>query len=348
MDQVEAFRFQARACQELGSSMYAALLDRMADDLADGGAVVGAVLTGHEDDPGPSALALRLVGGIHRQVLSGVAPELAGYYPSVGGVWDLDDAWPRVAALVRDRHDVLVRLLEYPPQTNEVGRSCALVGGLLHVAHRTGRPIRLFEIGASGGLNLRADQFRYLRADRSGWGPRDSPVVLDPAWRGAVPPDADVRIVERVGSDIEPVDVGSEAGRLTLLSYVWPDQLPRLTRLRGAFEVARRIPADLRRCDAVSMLRRIDVAPGTATVVWHSVMWQYLTAEDKAAASDRIEEIGAAASADKPFAHVSLEPQRRTPDRDREFLVTLRLWPGGRREVLGSAAPHGVPTTWEG
>ena len=80
--QPDLFRTQAQACAHLGSPMYAALLSALADDLADGG-VTGHVLRGHEDDPGPSGLALRLAGSIHRLVLEGRAPELAALYPTM-------------------------------------------------------------------------------------------------------------------------------------------------------------------------------------------------------------------------------------------------------------------------
>ena len=56
-----------------------------------------------------------------------------------------------------------------------------------------------------------------------------------------------VRIVERRGCDIAPIDVGGADGETTVLSYVWPDQGARLARLRGAIEVARRVPARLER-----------------------------------------------------------------------------------------------------
>ncbi len=68
MDLVAAFRRQADACAELDSPMYADLLHRTAADLEAGGPVC-TVLAGHEDDPGPSAIALRLLGSVHRLVL---------------------------------------------------------------------------------------------------------------------------------------------------------------------------------------------------------------------------------------------------------------------------------------
>ncbi|MDN5852195.1 MAG: DUF2332 domain-containing protein, partial [Actinomycetia bacterium] len=101
------FRQQADACARLGSPMYAQLLGRLADDI-DAGGPTSRLLAGHEYDPGPSALALRFAGGLHRLVLAGQAGELAPYYPSVGGTWDLDAAWPHVRNVLGERRADLV------------------------------------------------------------------------------------------------------------------------------------------------------------------------------------------------------------------------------------------------
>ena len=68
-------------------------------------------------------------------------------------------------------------------------------------------------------------------------------MTIDDAWQGALPPEGAVRIVERQGYDIAPVDVTGIDGEMTVLSYVWPDQSARLERLRGAIAVARNVPA---------------------------------------------------------------------------------------------------------
>src|SRR4051794_41370023 len=86
MDLAAAFHLQAEACEPLGSPMYAELLARLADDVEAGGPTAR-VLRGHEDDPGPSGLALRLAGGLHRLVLAGAAPGPTGHPPRPGGLW---------------------------------------------------------------------------------------------------------------------------------------------------------------------------------------------------------------------------------------------------------------------
>jgi hypothetical protein len=209
-------------------------------------------------------------------------------------------------------------------------------------------PMRLFEMGCSGGLNLRPDHFFYLDDTSRGYGREASRVQLPDAWRGRrLTLWPDLGVVERVGSDIAPVDVSTEDGRHTLMCYVWPDQLARLGRLRDAFTVAGEVPAEVRREDAVSFVRDISLSDGTTTVLWHSVMWQYLAAADQAAITHLVEQLGSRATESHPFAHLFLEPTRRTPGSRHEFLVVLRLWPGGESRILGKAAPHGLPTTWD-
>jgi hypothetical protein len=349
MELVDAFRSQARACARLGSPMYAELLERLARDVETGGHTA-TLLRGHEHDPGPSGLALRLAGSVHRLVLAGLEPELAAFYPTTGGTWDPDAAWPAVLDVLRRREELLRRLLAQPPQTNEVGRSAGLLGGLLLLAARFDLPVRLLEIGASGGLNLNADAFRYTDDRGRGWGPVDSPVLLEGAWRGQVPDlAAPVRVVERLGCDVAPVDVTSEEGRLALSSYVWPDMVERHRRLRGAIQIARRSPVTVRRQDAASFVVGIVPVAGRLTVVWHSVMWQYLPRDQQQRVRDHLASIGASTGPDRPVAHLYAEPVRPEPGAEHEFWVCLEQWPGdGERVLLGRIAAHGVPVVWVG
>ncbi|MFY0407278.1 DUF2332 domain-containing protein [Solicola sp. PLA-1-18] len=341
---VDHVRDQAAACGRRGSAMYEDLLTRLADDL-DAGGPTADVLRGHEADPGPSALALRLVGGLHRLVLDGTVPALAASYPTVGGRWDGDAAWPVVLGALVEHRETLRAVLDSAPQTNDPGRSAALLGGLMHVLDAHPLPVRLWELGCSAGLNLRFDAWDY-RFDGGTWGVPDSPVRLDDCWRGPTPPVREtVDVVERVGVDLAPIDVTTADGRLRLLSYVWPDQADRVARLRGALEVAAEMPVDLLVASAGDALDELDVEAGVVTVVWHSFVRQYLDRAEQDRVSARLAEIGGHATAEAPFAHLQVEPVRR--DDAFENLVRLTTWPGGSSRVLGGSAAHGVPTTWE-
>lgn len=327
--------------------MYGDLLDRAAADLVGGGAVAR-VLAGHEDDPGPSALGLRLLGSVHRLVLERRAGALATFYPSVGGIWDPVGGWAAFVALLETQPAAVRAWLDRPPQTNEVGRSAALYGGLLHLDGDL--PVRLAEIGSSGGLNLHPDRHAYVDEAGERFGADAAELVLEGAWRGrSLSGDRHraPRILERLGSDLDPVDVTTTEGRLLLTAYVWPDQTARLERLRSALRVAQANPVGIGRADARTFADRLTLAEGTTTVLWHSVMWQYLPQADQSAVAARIEELGAQATATRRFAHLRAEPMRRSPQQEHEFLVALRQWPGGEDRLLGSTVGHGLPTTWE-
>jgi len=346
---VTTFRRQAESCAELGSPLYAELLGRLADDIeADG--PTAEILQGHEHDPGRSALSLRLLGSVHRLVLERRAGSLGAYYPSVGGTWEPEGGTAAFLALLEQEPDAVREWLDQPPQTNEVGRASALIGGLLHLPVEHRAPVRLFEIGSSGGLNLLADRFEYVDDSGRKFGQKASPVRLEPAWSAepALSPWPGLRFDESAGCDINPIDVTTTAGRLALTAYVWPDQTHRLERLREALAMAQGHPPAVRPLGAADFVERITVQDGATTVLWHSVMWQYLPAAERDRISQRIQQLGEQADAQgSRFVHLFLEPTRRTPEGEREFLVVLTTWPGGERRILGRAAPHGLPVTWE-
>ncbi|MGD1205889.1 DUF2332 domain-containing protein [Mycobacterium seoulense] len=341
---LHTLRAQGRFCAVSGSPMYGELFELVARDVEAGG-VFAAILSGHEDDPSRLAVPLRLLGGLHRLVLDGRAAHLRRWYPSTGGSWDAESAWPEILDVAAGHPEALRAALRQPPQTNEVGRSAALIGALLRVNREVGLPVRLFEIGTSAGLNLRADHFRYRFTDGH-WGPSDSPVTIADAWRGALPPGGGVRIVERHGYDIAPIDVTGADGELTVLSYVWPDQAARLERLRGAIDVARRVPARLERRTAGDAVAGLTLADGALTVLWHSITWQYLSGEERETVRARVRALGGRADERSPFVHLTLEPARGAPDSPIRFLVRARRWPGGELEILGECHPHGPPVQW--
>jgi hypothetical protein len=336
-------RLQGAACRSLGSPLYADLLDHAAADLMAGGPV-SAVLAGHLTDPGPSALALRILGGAHALALSGRAPELAACYPSAGGTVPTEPGSPRAWAALRQtltEHLAEIRTwLGRPPQTNEVGRAAALLGGLRHLSAEATLPIHLIEVGASAGLNLRADHF-CVPGDAGSYGEPGSPVVLRGGWQGTAPPAAVVQVISRTGGDLDPVDPVSAAGKLTLTAYVWPDQADRLARLRGALALAAQVPADLRRESASDTLAKTALTDGCWTVLWHSIFRQYLSLDQRADMVAKIEALAAAATETARVGYVYLEQSRAGPCK-----VGLTTWPGGRWRVLGTAPAHGLPVTW--
>jgi hypothetical protein len=122
----ERLRIQAAYCEQIGSPLYAGLLERAAVDFEDGG-VVAAVLEGHDDDPADSMLALRLMGAVNRLVLRGDEPALGDLYAAPER--EPEAEWSEFQTVLERNRDELRRLVECPVQTNEVGRCAALYLG---------------------------------------------------------------------------------------------------------------------------------------------------------------------------------------------------------------------------
>jgi hypothetical protein len=336
---VSLFRSMAGWCRRLGSPIYAHLLEKSADDLEAGGPV-WRVVKPYCGEPFNFVHHLRLLGETHRLALLGEAPELAAHYPTTGGDGDADAAWDAFIALVDEREITLER----PVQTNEVGRSAALLGGFLTVANETGLGLRVLEIGASAGLNLRWDRFRY-EADDWAFGDSASPARIPCEYTGGRPPlPAQVWVVERAGCDPNPIDATTEDGALTLQSFVWPEQVQRLELLRAAAEVARRTPVTVEAAGATDWVEQqlARERGGSATVLYHSIMWGYMTDEDRVRITETLIDAGERASDSEPLAWLRMEPGADQTD------VTLTTWPGGNERVIAQAGYHGRPVRWHG
>lgn len=327
---------QAGWCATLGSPLYEDLLVKAAAD-AEAGGPTWDVVSHLQGSPSSSAPALRFMGAVHRLVLEGKAADLAAFYPSAGGA-ATGDAFPAFVATLREHRDEIVRSLARPVQTNEVGRAAALVCGFLEVARATGLSLRILETGTSAGLNLRWDHFLY-EARGQKWGPEDSPVRLCD-YNSEQPPPFEVaaEVIERAGCDVNPLDVTTEEGRLTLLAYVWPDQVHRIRLLKGAMEVARDVPVTLERASAPDWIEEKlgEVTEGAATVVFHSIFFQYMKPEERDAFVAAIENAGRHASERAPLAWLRFEPGEDQAE------TRLRLWPGGIDRSIATSSFHGA------
>lgn len=284
--------------------LYAVLLAHMADDL-DAGGPVAEVVAGRLDPPPEDYVDLRLLAGLYRIILTGRAPELAEFYPSEGGTRPASEVWPVARAVIAGHVDELREALDIAPQTNDVGRSLALVVGLWRAVGTTGLSrVRLLELGASAGLNLNVDRYRFV-SDTWRFGPLDATVVIDRCGGEWLEPRT-VEIATRRGCDLFPIDAASPEGALRLRSFVWPAEVGRQMRLRHALEVAERHPVTVDRGSADTWLDEQLVTahePDVLTVVWHSVSRLYWPTD----VVDRVAATIDQARSRMPLVHVAME-----------------------------------------
>lgn len=342
------FRRHADALVRSGRSpLYVELMRAAADDL-DRDGTVAALFSGIPAPPG-AVPQLRLMAALHHLVLSGRAPALARFYPSAGGDRDPDGVWPVALDAIRENFEWLKPRLARTVQTNEPGRSAVLFAGLLWLTDVYERPIRLLEIGASAGLNLLVDRYGYVVGEEQ-LGDPGSPLRFVDPWSPPPPIDlagaaAALRIAARAGCDLAPLDPTDPEDQITLLSYIWPDELRRIERLRAAFDVATAAPRVPVATEAASawLPRAIgEAADGELTVVWHSLFRQYLDSAEWEALQQafRATALGTGAGC---TVWISMEPSF---DHIARVQLTLRLHPDTPATTLASCDDHGVPIHW--
>lgn len=347
---LDTIEYQRVGCAQNGSHLYGDILSAVHRDVSDSGPCAD-ILGPYASAPFADAVVLRFLGGVHRLVLEGRAPQLAAHYPSAGGV-PRGGVGQAFVAVVEDHRDELERRMHDGVQTNEVGRSAALLGGFLAAASvGDGLPLRVLEVGASAGLNLRFDAYRYESGEES-FGPEDSPVRFVEPWAdgatgggaGSSPLPGWCTVAERRGCDVSPIDPTTEDGRLTLRSYIWPDQATRLDRLDAALEVARMLQAPVDRADATTWLeqRLATPATGLTTVVVHSIMFQYLSADGRRGLISTLEAAGQRSTPDAPLVWLRMEPGGEYAE------IRLTTWPGGATRLLATSTYHGPPVRWMG
>lgn len=336
-----AFDVQAEWCERLGSP-FTARLCAVLGRLIDRDGPIGDRLLDWPGDAEKDALALRLCGGLHHLVRSGAAPALAALYPPAP-IPDERDLAAALGPLLAQPGLGLDSWLDRPPQTNEVGRSGPLMSGLLAAADLFPMPLRLFELGASAGLNLQLDRYAHQLGGTVAGDP-ESAVAIAPEWTGGPPPRRPILVAARAGVDLDPVDPAAHGDRL--LAYVWPDQAHRLAALEAALEMARRGPPPVATGDAAAWIEQalvVDPEPGRLRVVFHSVAFVYFPPKTQARIVARLAAAGRQASLEAPLAWLRME---KVPD-EPEFSLRLRTWPGEDR-LLAWTHPHGSWVEWLG
>jgi hypothetical protein len=324
------------------------MLDGCAEHVGKGGAlekVIGGWLANPANDPQRDWLPIRLQGGLHRLALDGRAPELAMHFPSCGGKPDFATLWQAVDVVLEREQAYVTGYLANVPQTNETGRSALLLGGFLTVAAETGLPLRLLELGCSAGLNLFWDRYRTV-TDKFRYGPEGDTLELTPRWDGAPPPlPMNVRVASRRGVDRNPVNIRDPEHVRRLQSYVWPEQLHRLERLRRAVKIAAADGFVAEQAEADQWIAR-ELTPlpdGQATVVFHSMFWVYLDEATRGRIRGTIEDAGKRASKTTPLAWLRMENE----DASKYPLLTLTTWPGGQTRELAVVHYHDQWVTWK-
>ena len=139
--------------------------------------------------------------------------------------------WNGVLGALQQHEQFIRAWLKSPPQTNEVRRAAPILAGLNYCLSRYPMPVMLSELGASAGFNLLLDRYS-LNVGRTLQPAEDPIATLSPDWMGVIPAQQPLKIIDRDGVDINPLNPIDRLDNLRLLSYTWADQCDRLERIR--------------------------------------------------------------------------------------------------------------------
>lgn len=338
-----ALLHQAEQCESLGSRMYAQLFTDLAADYEDGGRTY-ALLAGRSERPLHDAIPLRLAGAIHRVVLQGKDPRLARHYPSVGGKPG-DDFTADFIGYLRDHLEAIESGLASQVQTNEVGRSVVPLALSHWLTTFDIEEFDYLEVGASAGLNMNFDSY-YACFGPLRMGDPTSELRFMGDWFATAPhvPRMGARVVKRRGVDVSPIDVNTPDDEARLLSFVWPDQRARLERLRAAIDITKVNTPQIDTGSADTWIAKQLASPlERATLVFHSIVWQYLGEDVQRRFKRHLTEAGSLATRKRPLIWARMEPAGRVAD------VRATVWRGTKTPKefwLAEVGYHGQDMRW--
>jgi hypothetical protein len=326
-------KYQAGVARELGSSFVASVLEAGQRQI-DHAPRTADLIANWPNDPSAAALAMRFNAALNAIARRGSQSDLTSLYNG-----EHDDFDTAIAATLTREDGFIAEWMRYTPQTNEVGRAAAIVTALMAMRRVFDAPFELLELGSSCGLNLNLARYAYELGGVSA-GDDNSPIRIRPEWRGPAPVYAPVEVVSARGVDLNPLDAGDDATRERLLSFVWADQPQRARRLEQALAMAQSHPPRVDKGNAADWLAARLTTPqeaGVCRVVFHSMVFQYLSTRDRYAIMRSIRQAGHAATRERPLAWITFEW---TPKRS-EVQLLLTRWPDQHTQLLARCHAYG-------
>jgi hypothetical protein len=274
-----------------------------------------------------------LFGAVHYLLLSGAPHPLRAFYPSIVGAAarDLAAAGPVLIDFCRHYRAELVALIRTRlVQTNVPRRVVGLRFALWAIRQHRTQPVHLIDIGASAGMLLLVDRYRYLIGNTE-FGDPHATVTIDSHWRGTQPPPDlnDIApIASRIGIDLNPLDVTDPTDRRWLRALVWPEDLTEAALLDATLEQLAKDPPTILAGDAIDLCPTLnrDLPPGEPRVVFHSATRMHVPVHRRAAFDAAIDSIGDGG----PLYHVWQEPPS----------APHHPYPGDHSGVIAIHGPH--------
>ena len=255
---------------------------------------------------------------------------------------------------------IIARIASRRTQTNEVARSAQLIPSLAAVSAMAEGTPTILEVGASAGLNLRFDSYRYtyrILGQAVSVGDAASSVDIECSFEGhrRVIPSAIPTVGQRIGLDAEPVDLADAQQVRWLRACVWADEADRAARLSAAVTLVRRDPPLVLRGDAIDNLDSAarHLPSDVPMVIVHQALMAYLSTRDRVRFRHAVKALARRRPVywlfvESPTAAGTLADVAPPPDGRTQHVVVLADLTRAQRPavVLAVADPHGRWLRW--
>lgn len=271
---------------------------------------------------------------------------LCQFYPNHNGTFTTEGLFQEFKSFcLRHREEIESVIRNRLVQTNEVQRCALLIPALSVVQNFIGGvSMAIVDVGTSSGLNLLLDKYSYRYSDGTRLGSDENVFVIDCEKRGVSFPSnlPRLNIKERLGIDLNPIDLKNADELLWSLSLLWPDQIDRYKRMMSAVNVLKTHPIQLFEGSANDLLQQqTQHLTSEVICVSHSFTLNQFSAEDRKKFEDNL----ALISQNKEIWRISLEwIGTEQPE------LTLQHFSRGKSsapEVLAICHQHGQWIEWK-
>lgn len=279
-------KFADQECKGGRSELYYAMAMRIAEDKE----LLSLAANRRERQPIPNLF----FAAIHYLLLQDQEHELATYYPSINRHAVEQPPFALFKAFCLEHSTAIKTIMgSRIVQTNALNRTAYLMP-IFSALFPAGEPINLIDIGASAGLNLHLDNYKYHYNGeyRIGTGP----VHIETEIRtGQLPPFQQmVKINRKIGIDQNPLDVKEVDNAHWLKALIWADQRERFNRIAAAVSLAQQSDLELIKAKNITDFRDVILAQDTKTplVVYHTHVLYQFTPEERMAFREMLDQVG--------------------------------------------------------
>jgi hypothetical protein len=293
-------QFRSFAKNECKSS--SPLYEHLASQIADDEELLLIAKDAANGQPVPNLL----FAAVHYLLLTYKDDDLADFYPSFTITpKPQDSVYPFFKKFVLSHaHEVKTILQEWLVQTNEIRRCAYLYPMMTEIYQKHRMPLAFIEIGASAGLQLAMDQYNYCYNQTLSV--RNSPTKLVLASENigdALPPSVTQQFVvsQRIGIDLNPMDVTNEKDVAWLQALIWPEHHERRTLLNTAIPILQQLDVQLYKGNAIECLAKISkqIDQDSMIVIYHTHVANQIPLKLRHALIERLKEI----SLERPLYH---------------------------------------------